>query len=488
MNAVAEARPASAAKESVPSPALVVDLDGTLVKTDLLLEAVLVLLKQKPWYAFCLPLWLIKGKAYFKQQIARRVSLDVGVLPYREEVLDYLKEQRAQGRRLVLATGGDMRIAGLVADHLGLFDEVLASDGEINLSGASKRDRLVKEFGEKHFDYAGNGRHDLAVWACARKAILVNPSPRVRSRAAKVAQVECVFEDPEKGQAGYLKPLRLQHWLKNILVFVPLLAAHRFDEIGLLGKLLLAFASFGCFASSGYLVNDLLDLPADRHHPSKRFRLFASGDLPLSYAFRMIPALAALGCVLATIVSRPFLEVVLSYFALTLTYSLYLKRVALLDVILLAGLYTMRIMGGAAAVAIWPSHWLLAFSTFFFFSLALVKRYGELVIMRKIDGDHAKARGYELDDGELLAAMGVASGFLAVLVLALYINTDKAQDLYGRYQLIWFLCPLLLYWISRVWLIAHRGIMPDDPLVFAMNDRASRILILLIAAVLVLAL
>jgi len=486
MYAVQEMPPAGRTKEA-ETPPLVVDLDGTLVKTDLLWEGVLVLLKQEPWYAFVLPLWLMKGKAHFKRQVAQHVSLDVAVLPYRPQFLDYLREQHAQGRKLVLATGGDIEIARQVADHLKLFDVVLASDGETNLSGAAKRDRLVIEFGEKRFDYAGNGRHDLAVWAAARKAVLVNPSRRARS-AARISLVDRVFEEPRKGVADYLKPLRLEHWLKNILIFVPLLAAHRFDEIGLLGKLLVAFCSFGCFASSGYLVNDLLDLPADRHHPTKRLRPFASGDLPLSYAFAMIPALTGLGCLLATTVSRPFLEVVLSYFALTLAYSFQLKKVVLLDVIVLAGLYTMRIMAGAAAIAIWPSHWLLAFSTFLFFSLALVKRYSELVIMRKVDGDHATARGYELDDGELIAAMGVASGFLAVLVLALYINSDKAQLLYGRYQLIWFLCPLLLYWIGRVWLIAHRGKMPDDPLVFAINDRTNRILVLLMLVLAVLAL
>lgn len=292
----------------------------------------------------------------------------------------------------------------------------------------------------------------------------------------------------ERRVADYLKPLRLQHWLKNVLVFVPLLAAHRFYEIGPLGKLALAFLSFGCFASAGYLVNDLLDLASDRHHPTKRFRSFASGTLPLRYAFAMIPLLAALGLALAITVSTPFLATALSYFALSVTYSLRLKRVVLLDVIVLAGLYSMRILAGAAAVAIWPSEWLLAFSTFFFFSLALVKRYSELVIMRKLDGDHAKARGYELDDGELLAAMGVASGFLSVLVLALYINSDKAQALYGRYEWIWFLCPLLLYWIGRMWLIAHRGKMPDDPVVFALQDRTNRIVILVMLALVVLAL
>lgn len=286
----------------------------------------------------------------------------------------------------------------------------------------------------------------------------------------------------------YLKPLRLRHWFKNILIFVPLLAAHRFDQPVFIAKLLVAFAGFGCFASAGYIINDLHDLSADRHHPSKRRRPFASGEIPISAAYIMIPALAALACLLAIQVSQAFLEVALSYFALTVTYSLYLKRFAILDVIILAALYTMRIMAGAAAIAIWPSEWLLAFSIFFFFSLALVKRYGELVIMRKIDGDHAVARGYELDDSELLAAMGVASGFLSVLVLALYINSDKAQLLYGRYQLIWFLCPLLLYWIGHVWLTSHRGNMPDDPLVFATHDRTSQILLVLMAAVAVLAL
>lgn len=294
--------------------------------------------------------------------------------------------------------------------------------------------------------------------------------------------------EPRSGLRIYLKPLRPQQWLKNLLVFVPLLAAHRFDDIGLIGKLLLAFCSFCCLASSGYILNDLLDLPADQHHPTKRLRPFAAGDVPRSYGLVMIPALAVAGCLIAMTISWPFVEVALAYFALSLAYSLRLKRVAVLDVIVLAGLYSVRIMAGAAAVSILPSHWLLAFSTFFFFSLALVKRYSELVIMRKIDGDHAKARSYELDDGELLAAMGVASGFISVLVLALYINTDKAQALYGRYQLIWFLCPLLFYWIGRVWLIAHRGKMPDDPLLFALHDRANLVVILLMFILVVLAL
>jgi len=445
-----------------------VDLDGTLVSTDLLLESVLALLKRNPLYLLVLPLWLLRSKAYFKQQIAQRGSLDISTLPYRQDLLDDLKVQRAQGRRIVLATASDAQIARQVADYLKLFDAVFASDGVTNLSGESKRKRLVSEFGEKGFDYAGDHRNDRPVWESARKAIVV--------------------QDRRPRLVEHLKPLRPQHWLKNILIFVPLLAAQRLFEPALLEKAILAFVSFGCFASSGYLLNDLFDLASDRHHPHKRLRPFAAGSLPLAYGMAMVPILIAIGGIIGALVSPLFLAVALTYLALTTAYSIYMRKIVLLDVIILAGLYTMRLMAGSAAVGIWPSHWLLAFSTFLFFSLALVKRYGELVIVRRQDRAKATGRGYEPSDEELLAAMGVASGYLAVLVLALYINTDTAQAFYSRYQLIWLQCPLLFYWISHVWLIAHRGQMPDDPVVFAVNDRTSRILALLMLAVTLVAL
>lgn len=470
------------------SPPLAVDLDGTLVKTDLLIESVLALLKQAPWRIFSLPFWLLQGRARFKRRVAQHVSLDVTALPYRPDLLDYLRMQRAQERTIVLATSADRVIAGQVADHLKLFDRVLSSDGSTNLSGESKRAGLVKLFGEKGFDYVGNSREDLAVWASARQAIAVNPSRRVRSEMARSARISRAFEGSRTGILDRLKVLRPHHWMKNILLFVPLFAAHRIDEPALIAKLLVGFFAFGLIASSAYLINDLLDLQADRHHPNKRHRPFASGDLPIAYALAMIPALFGLGCLIAKLVSVLFLCTALIYFALSLTYSLYVRRIVILDVIFLAGLYTLRMLAGSAAVAIWPSHWLLALSTFLFFSMALVKRYGELVVMKRIDGDGARARAYELSDAELLAAMGVASGYLAVLVLALYINSDKAQALYGHYQLMWFLCPLLLYWISHFWLIAHRGRMPDDPVVFALHDRTSWILAALIVSISVLAL
>lgn len=469
-------------------PPLVVDLDGTLLKTDLLIESILALVKQHPWQILALPVWLCKGKARFKREIARRASLDVDRLPYRKELLDYLRAQRARGRSIVLATASDAQLARQVAEHLQLFDSVMASDGAVNFSGEEKRKRLIFEFGEKGFDYAGNGRPDVAVWRSARKAIAVNCKPRVLRALEAVAEPEIFFPESAPGLGAYWKALRPQQWSKNLLVLVPVFAAHRFFDVDLLAKALLAFVAFCCCASGGYLFNDLFDLAADRRHPRKRFRPFAAGELPLSYALKMVPALAVFGCILGALVSPLFLAMLIGYLLLTLAYSLFIKKIVLLDVLVLAGLYTLRVVAGSAAVLIWPSQWLLAFSIFLFLSLALVKRYGELVVMRSVEGDGAHARSYELSDAEILAAKGTASGYLAVLVLALYLTSATARALYTRLEFLWLLCPLLLYWIGRIWLMAHRGLIHDDPIHFATTDRTSRILVLLMIGTLLLAL
>jgi 4-hydroxybenzoate polyprenyltransferase len=465
---------------------LVVDLDGTLVKTDLLVESLFALIKQNSLYFFLLPFWLIKGRAYLKRQVSRRVTLDTSLLPYNRELVEYLRDQRSQGRRLILAAGADERIARQVADHLQLFDMVLASDGIFNLSGQYKRRRLVEEFGEEGFDYAGNAVRDLPVWSSARRAILVNSTESLSRRAARVAEIERVFKRHGKGVMSYVHALRLHHWLKNLLVFVPLTLAYRLSELDLLASACLAFLAFGLCASSVYLINDLADLPADRRHPRKRERPFAAGELSLFWGLGSIPLLLVLSLLVSLHLPRPFIGMVVIYFFLNLGYSFTLKRIVLLDVIVLAGLYTMRIMAGSAAVSVWPSSWLLAFSTFLFLSLALVKRYAELVIMGT-ETEVSQVRGYRIVDKELLASMGTGSGYVAVLVLAMYISSGTAEIHYTRHYLIWLLCPLLLYWISYVWLNAHRGAMHDDPLVFTLRDRVSRIVMCLAAAVLALA-
>jgi 4-hydroxybenzoate polyprenyltransferase len=440
------------------------------------------LLRQEPLALFALPIWLLKGRAHLKREIAQRVQFDPALLPYRSELLDYLRAEHDKGRSIILATASDERFALHVADHLKLFDVVLASDGITNLAAERKRARLVAQFGEKGFDYAGNEPRDLEVWSSARKAIVAGPNRRLKQAVVKVSQFESAFEEPRASVAEYLGALRPQQWLKNILVFVPLFAAHLFTEPILLVRTIIAFVAFCCCASSGYLVNDLCDLAADRHHPSKRLRPFASGRLPLAYGFAMAPVLAVLGCLLAGLLSGLSLGVVVFYFIVAAAYSLAFKKDVLLDVFTLASLYTLRIMEGGLAAAVPLSVWLLAFSMFLFLSLAFIKRYAELVIMRGVDGDHAKARGYELGDAGLLVSTGTASGYAAVLVLSLYIASGSVKVLYSTHEVLWLVCPLLLYWVGYLWLVAHRGKMYHDPLVFAMRDRTSRVLILLMLA------
>lgn len=465
-----------------PAP-LVVDLDGTLVTTDLLLESLFVLAKRRPLRLLMVPIWLSRGKAALKRHLAEEALPDVPSLPYRRDLIEYLEAARRQGTPLVLATAADERIAGAVAHHVGLFDQVLASDGIVNLKGERKRDRLVAEFGARGFDYVGSGRADRPIWDAARKAIVVGGHWSSQGNPGAAPEIEHVFEASAPDPFLYFRALRPHHWLKNVLVFLPLAAAHRLSEVDLLAQALLAFVAFSLCASSTYLLNDLMDLQSDRHHPHKKDRALASGRLPLIHAVALIPVLLAGAIAVALLLPRPFLGVLALYCVLTLSYSLRLKDMVILDVLALAGLHALRVIAGCAAVSIPPSAWLIAFCVFLFFSLAMIKRYAELVVMRTIEGTHAHARAYELEDSELLAALGGASGYLAVLVLALYISSDATENVFGRHALIWLVCILLLYWISYMWLMAHRARMHDDPLVFALRDGVSRILIALMAVV-----
>jgi 4-hydroxybenzoate polyprenyltransferase len=450
---------------------LVVDLDGTLVRSDLLIETLFLFARLRPLGLLAIPFWLAKGQAHLKARLARAAPPDVQTLPYCERTIARLASERARGVPIILATGADEGLANAVATHLGLFDAVLASDGTLNLIGVSKRDRLVAEFGLHGFDYLGAEPADQPVRQAARKTI----TPALAGRQEGLTG---------SGLGAYLRALRPHQWLKNALVLVPLFAAHRLYEPDLLGAVLLAFAAFSLCASSAYLVNDLMDLPSDRHHPRKKQRPFASGAISPVRGAVLIPILLAGGLGIAALLPAPFLAVLGLYYAITLAYSVRLKDVVILDVLTLAGLYALRVIGGSAAVGLPPSAWLLASCVFFFFSLAMVKRYAELVAMRRVEGKRAHARGYLLEDAELLAALGGASGYLAILVLALDIAGDAGPTPELRHDLVWLICLLLLYWISYAWLMAHRGRMHDDPLVFALNDRVSQTLLLGMAVIL----
>lgn len=459
---------------------LVIDLDGTLVNTDILVETFLRCVRSQP--AGLLPAlgYLVRGrKASLKSHLADRVTIDAASLPYNESVLDEIRSARAAGRKVALATASNERIAHAVAEHLGVFHEVLASDDSMNLSARRKRDVLVERYGEGGFDYVGNSRDDLVIFAAAHQAIVVNASRKVERRARAGSSVKKVIPPNTGGPRTWLKALRIHQWAKNALVLLPLAASHQFTNLGDVRSATLAFVAFGLCASSVYVLNDLLDLEEDRRHPRKRARPFASGRLSLLRGAATVPLLLTASFALAGLLLPPlFVAVLATYYAITVAYSIALKRFTMIDVIVLAGLYTIRIIAGAAAIEVKLTFWLLAFSMFLFLSLALSKRYAELkTVLDRMTSSRAPTsaagRGYGVDDMHLVESLGVASGLMSVLVLTLYIQDPQTLGLYERPQAIWLACPVLLYWIGRVWTYAHRGHLDDDPMIFAIKDRVS---------------
>ena len=462
---------------------LVVDLDGTLVRTDTLYETF--------WSAVaangCAALGAVRalaggGRAALKRYLARAARVEPERLPYDARVTERVARWRAAGGRTALVTAADQRVADAVAAHLGLFDEVHGSDGRCNLKGEAKARFLAERFGGR-FHYLGDSGADVAVWRRALTAITVDAPPALRARvdALGVAAEHVGAADGQGGgRAALVRALRPHQWLKNVLVFVPVLAAHAFAAETLL-RSALAFVAFSLVASSAYVLNDLLDLGADRAHPRKRARPLASGDLPLATGTLLVPALLLAGGLVAASLGGAFLLVMLGYFAATLAYSLWLKRRMLLDVCTLAGLYTVRIVAGGVAAGVPLSVWLLAFSVFFFFSLAAVKRQAELADGAARGRGDAAGRAYVVEDLSLVTTMALSSGYVSVLVMALYVNSVEALELYGRPALLWGICAVLLYWISRMVMVTHRGGMHDDPIVYAVRDPGSRVCLLLVA-------
>ncbi|HEX6065867.1 MAG TPA: UbiA family prenyltransferase [Longimicrobiales bacterium] len=475
----------TAVRASAP---LCVDLDGTLLRTDVLWESVIALVRHKPWLLPLLPWWAMRGKAQLKRSVASHVTLNPATLPYRADVLDMLRAEHGGGRELILATATDAGPAEAIAAHLGIFSAVCASDGVTNLAGQQKLQAILRRVGNGGFDYIGDAGVDLPIWRAARGAILVDPSKRVLSAAQRDGRVSRVVRGPSTTLSAMLRALRPHQWVKNTLLFVPLLSSHRIINFGTLQLAMIAFAAFCLAASSVYITNDLLDLEADREHPRKRNRPFASGALPISVGVLMVPLLLAGAFGLSwALLPQVFTIGLAAYVALSTTYSLYIKQQVLLDVFFLAGLYTLRVLAGGLATAITISPWLAAFSMFIFTSLAFLKRYSELLLLREHQQHEFRRRDYAGSDMDLLRSLGSASGFVSVLVLALYINSAEVLKLYRHPEILWLVVPIFLYWVSRLWLFGHRGKVQDDPIVFAIKDPASYVIAVLVMATMVIA-
>jgi 4-hydroxybenzoate polyprenyltransferase len=475
---VAIAAPSAPTRQERP---LCVDLDGTLVKSDTLLDGLFQFLRRRPLQFWRLPVWLLKGKAHLKTEVGRAAPLDAARLPYNTKLLHFLQAERRDGREIYLATGADGALATRVAQHLGIFAGVLATDRSFNLTRTHKLDRLQERFGA--FDYIGNSRADLPLLTYAGQAMLANPTPAlrmaIRLRHIPVAQT---FVDNRPLGRTMFKAIRLHQWAKNILLFVPLLLSHQLSARALVA----AGAAFLCFsfmASANYLINDLLDIESDRRHPSKRHRPFASGNLSVAAGIGLALALFAGSLAILPLLPAAFAFWVGIYIAVTLAYSVYLKRLAAIDVLVLSGLYTLRMLAGGAATGTEISHWLGGFSTFLFLSLAMVKRFSELENLRERGAVSTHGRGYLVTDLEQIRSFGTASGYAAVVVFMLYIARPDVTDLYRYAGRLWLLVPLLLYWITRIWLLASRGELDDDPVIFAIRDPMSLVVGLGILAV-----
>lgn len=466
--------------ERVP---LCVDLDGTLVKSDTLTDSLLVMLRTHPARIFKLPGRLLHGKAAFKAYISQSISLDVVHLPYNRKLLQFLQQERNLGRPIYLATGADIAVARRVAAHLGIFAGVFGSDGATNLTGNKKLDSLRSQLQSTAFDYIGNARPDLPLLAHANEAMVANPTLGLRmGLRARGIRPTREFLEQSHPLKSLVKATRLHQWVKNLLIFVPLLLSHALT----VSRMLTAFHAFLCFslaASATYIVNDMLDIEADRRHPRKRLRPFASGDLSAFAGLAMVAGFLLLALSGARSLTAGYYGWLLIYLATTLAYTSYLKRIALVDVLVLSGLYTLRLLAGGAATHTIISHWLAGFSIFLFLSLAYVKRFSELENLRASGLPPKNGRGYLVADIQQLRSFGTASAYAAVVVFALYISGRDVTKLYREPGRLWLITPLMILWLSRVWLRASRGELNEDPVIFAMTDKMSLLIGVAVVAI-----
>ncbi len=470
------AGPSNDGADCVP---LVVDIDA-LLDIDTMIESVMALLRERPRVLFRLPGWVARGRLGVSTGLAQ-AGLPLNRSGYSPEVLDYLQAQKRAGRRLGLLAGKDTHLAQAVGQELRLFDEILTRPPS-EKHGGCDRASWLQSYGAHGYDYLGSCRGETGLWSNAHAVLPVAPSKPLLQRLRAVTAISRVFASHAGSLRDYLEALRPLHWIKNLLLLVPIGAAHHLPDARSVGDLLLACVAFSLCCSSVYLLNDLLDLQADRQRRDTRERPLASGRVRPAFALMGCVFLLVLAFVLGSQLPLGFVVTMAAYYLLNCLYSMRWKQVAVLDVLILAAGYVPRVVAGAYVVGIPPSAWLIALCVFLFLSLALVKRYAELVAVQSGVGEDIRVRGYLTSDAYLLAVEGIASGYVAVLVLALYTNTAVAHQLYARHQLFWLICLLLLYWINYLWLMARRGRLPHDPVIFALKDRTSRLLLLSMAA------
>jgi len=463
-----------------PTTPLFVDLDGTVLRSDLLFESVLWLLRHKPWVLLLAPFWLMRGRARLKFEVANRAQPIIESQPRNPEFDAFLRGEAERGRDLILISASDERLTRLVANHVGHFVDAIGSDESTNLKGHNKLIRIRHLCGDSAFAYAGDSAADLVIWQHAEQRITVNASKEIRTQLANhqpVSRETLHFDIPGSSLRAFWRALRPHQWLKNSLLFLPLLLSHQADDLPLLFAACVGFISFSLCASSVYLLNDMLDLESDRQHVSKHKRPFASGDLSLRFGFVAAPLLLLASFAIAASLPASFMLVLTAYWITTLLYSLYIKSYFLLDAVVLAGLFTLRIVAGSAAIGVVTTDWLLAFSLFLFFGLALVKRHAELMNLQKAGKLASAGRGYNVRHLALIRRLGSAANLAAIAVFAVYALAPSTTQLYSQPLILLGVCPPMIYLVLRLWRIARAGQLQEDPVRFAMQDLRSQLLL-----------
>ncbi|GAB1370577.1 UbiA family prenyltransferase [Candidatus Kapaibacterium sp.] len=462
---------------------LCVDLDGTLTKSDLLFESIIYLLKKNLFFIFIIPFWLFKGKYFTKFKLLEYVIINVKSLPFNQEILNYIMLEKSKGRKIVLVTATAKPLADLVAEYLKIFDDVISSCSNINLLGIEKAEMLNKIFGAKQFDYIGDSVKDVPVWFSARKSYLVDINNKLFSKLKSQVTFDKVFNSEQNSWSVFISQIRIHQWTKNLIIFIPMILAHTLELDGIY-QTIFGFFALCMVASTIYLINDLADIESDRNHSSKKNRPIASGKLKISSAFKLIPILIVFGFGLAFFTSSiDFMFLLGIYFLTSLAYSFYLKKLYLIDIIILSFLYTLRLLAGGVISETTISPWLFSFSLFIFLSLGALKRYTELKGLDPKKINKTRGRDYFIEDIPLILTLGISSGIMSTLILALYINNPAVVELYIKPELLFLIIPVLFHWILRLWFIAHRGNMNDDPIIFAIKDKSSYISLLIIIVI-----
>ncbi|MDT3740591.1 MAG: UbiA family prenyltransferase [Candidatus Kapabacteria bacterium] len=459
---------------------LCVDLDGTLLKTDLLYESVIYLLKKNFFYIFLLPVWILKGRYFLKFKLLEYVSPTISSMPFNDDVIEFVKSEREKGRKIVLVTASAQPLADKAADFTGLFDEVLASKDGTNLLGSEKAKLLKEKYGYKKFDYIGDSPKDLQVWENSDIAHIVSTDKSLIAAVNKTTKTGRIFQHKVNKLKVIIKQIRVHQWIKNLLIFLPPLLAHKII-IGDYISAIWAFFAFSFIASGIYVINDLADIESDRNHSGKKNRPAASGQISILACIKLIPLLLIAGFVISLLtLDMEFTLILLAYMIITIMYSFKLKKIYLLDMITLSMLYSIRLISGGIASDTILSPWLFSFSLFIFLSMGAMKRYTELLVLSVDNKTKTRGRDYYVEDIPLITTIGISAGIVSTLIFTLYIDNPDVMVLYNTPFYLYFITPVVLYWILRMWFITHRGLMNDDPIVFALKDKVSYIVAVII--------